>query len=64
MQSGKSSRLDYEKYFRIDSSQTNLVFLVFLMLAPKQDNRDNEFVRIANQINFACIVDLWNIQSN
>ena len=56
MQSGKSSRLDYEKYFRIDSSQTNLVFLVFFMLAPKQDNRDNEFVRIANQINFACIV--------
>ena len=56
MQSGKSSRLDYEKYFRIDSSQTNLVFLVFLMLAPKQDNRDNGFVRIANQTNFVSIV--------
>ena len=26
------------------------------MLAPKQDNRDNEFVRIANQTIFSSIV--------
>ena len=56
MQSGKSSRLDYEKYFQIDSSRINLVLSFCLMLAPKKDNRDNGFVRIANQKDFARIV--------